>query len=113
VTWNDYEASAIRAAENQSLFRAVNDRVDELNRQASFSEVTEWVCECADPACTDRLSMTVAEYEALRKDGNTFAVAPGHEIPEVEEVVRTAERYVVVSKRSPGAEKAYALDPRS
>jgi hypothetical protein len=110
---SDDEARAVRAAENQNLFRTVNERVSDLNSAASFSEVTEWVCECADPACTERISMTVDEYEALRSDGNSFAVAHGHELIDVEDVGASTDRYLVVSKRSAGADKARRLDPRS
>lgn len=109
---SDHEARTVRAAENQSLFRTVNERVDELNRAALFSEVAEWVCECADTSCTERISMTIDEYEAIRSSGNAFAVRPGHELAEVEEVASRTERYLVVSKRSPGANTARALDPR-
>jgi hypothetical protein len=106
------DASTIRAAENQSIFRTINERVGELNQGATFSEVAEWVCECADMSCTERISMTVAEYKTLRSDGNTFAVLAGHEVPEVEQVVRRTDRYLVVSKRPPGNEIARRLDPR-
>ena len=114
MTTSDLEARTVRAAENQSLFREVNERVERLNEGfAVFSEVSEWVCECADTTCVERISMTMTEYEAIRSDGNRFAVAVGHELPDVEAVLDANDRYVVVRKFSPGAERARRLDPRS
>lgn len=108
------EMRTVRAAENQSIFRDVNERIEELNRQrAGFSDVSEWVCECAETSCTDRISMSLAEYERVRSHPNQFAVAHGHELPEVEVVVEATDRFLVVRKVGPGAEKARRLDPRS
>jgi hypothetical protein len=111
---SENEARRIRAAENQSLFREVNERVGQLHEGfAVATEIGEWLCECADTACTERITMTVSEYESMRSDSNRFAVAPGHEIPEVETVVDATERYVLVRKIGAGADTARRLDPRS
>jgi hypothetical protein len=108
------EARTLRAAENQSLFREVNERVEQLHEGFSVSrELAEWVCECMDTACTERISMTLTEYEAVRGDSNRFAIAPGHEVLDVEAVVETSERYVVVRKIGAGAARARRLDPRT
>ena len=58
--------------------------------------------------------MTVAEYERVRADPTHFAVLPGHEIPDVEDVVGRNEGFLVVRKVA-GAAAALAteLDPRS
>src|SRR5688572_9002643 len=102
-----------RAAENQSLFREVNERVEELNNSfEAFTQVGEWVCECAVETCVERIAMTMAEYRELRSDSNRFAVIPGHEIPDVERIVDRRGGYVVVSKIGVGAEVAAALDQR-
>jgi hypothetical protein len=108
------DARTVRAAENQSIFRDVNERIEELYRQHTvFSEVGEWVCECADTSCTERISMTIEEYQRIRAHPNQFAVAAGHEIPEVEVVVEATDRFLVVRKVGSGAQKARQLDPRS
>jgi hypothetical protein len=107
------EARTVRAAENQSIFRDVNERIEELNQQHGVvGGVGEWVCECADTSCTERISMTPAEYERMRAHPNRFAVAPGHVLPDVEHVVDETDRFVLVSKKGPGGEKARRLDPR-
>lgn len=111
----EHDARTIRAAENQSLFREINERIEDLSEGfAAFSEVTEWVCECADTACADRISMTISEYEDVRSEGNRFAVLPRHEVSDVEMIVGgVTGRYLVVKKIGPGADRARRLDPRS
>lgn len=108
------ETRPIRAAENQSIFRQVNERIEQLNQElALFSEVSEWVCECADASCVERISMTLEEYGRVRAEPNQFALAPGHELPDFEVVVEANDRYVTVKKIGAAAKKARQLDPRS
>jgi hypothetical protein len=75
----------------------------------------DWVCECADTSCVDRLEMTADEYEAVRKNPACFVVAPSdeHVLPDVEAVTEQSERYWVVIKIGAGGEVARSADPRS
>ena len=100
---------------NEALFREVNERLRGLNE--TFGPLTnrvELICECADPACAERISFTVREYEELRGEPDRFVVAPGHEVADVEDVVATGERWHIVRKR-PGepTKLAEATDPRA
>lgn len=98
-----------RAAKNQSLFREVNERIGELSASATQPS---FVCECTDESCDQRLPLTREEYERIRSDSNSFFVAPGHEIDEIEQVIHVAEGYVVVAKLGRGGMVADRLDPR-
>ena len=98
-----------RAAKNQSLFREVNERIEELASSASF---VEFICECANEECSELVSLTRAEYERIRSGSNRFFVIAGHELPAVEQTVETTDRYLVVSKLGAGAPVAERLDPR-
>jgi hypothetical protein len=92
---------AVRAARNQALFREVNERVQQINDAfESLLPRGDWVCECADQGCIERLSLTHEEYEAVRANGARFVVAPhmDHFFPEVEAIVERHERYWVVEK---------------
>jgi len=115
----DLDARRVRAAKNQSLLREVNERIEELayNRGSIFEDLQrsrpiDLACECLDERCTERVTMTIAEYEQIRSDSNTFFVRPGHGDLEVEEVVRDAGDYVVVAKLGAGGSVAERLDPR-
>ncbi len=103
-----------RLGSNEALFRAVNERLKDLNETFStISERFSIACECGDPTCVERISIPPAEYEALRADPTQFAIRPGHEGPTVEEVVERRGEYVVVRKH-PGepSELAERTDPR-
>ena len=95
-----------RAAKNQSLFREVNERIEEL-------AFTEFICECCLDGCEDKVSLTHSEYEEIRGHPTWFVVLPGHVDPKVEAVVFGAgDRYEVVEKVERAAEVAARLDPR-
>jgi hypothetical protein len=112
-TRTDGDADAIRAAEHQSLFREVNERIEALNQEFSrILAIGDWICECADEECFEPIALTLAEYEAIRRHPARFPVLPGHELPEVETVVEANDRYLVVEKNGPAATVAAQHDPR-
>jgi hypothetical protein len=103
-----------RAATNQSLFREVNERVEDIAKALGLQqESVDFICECAHKECPERLEMTVAEYEAVRRVPTHFAVAEGHELPDVERVVNRTSRYNVVAKFGVAGDLAMELDPRT
>lgn len=109
-----------RQTENELLFRSVNERIEELAETIAGgapagAEAWDFVCECQDKGCTERVALTVAEYEAVRAFGDRFVVAPGdaHVAPEIERVVDKSTRYWVVAKLGEPGELADAEDPRT
>jgi len=97
-----------RVGENEAIYREVNERVAELSDRFGIEqERIEFVCECGDGGCIERIALTRDEYEHVRDDPRRFATVPGHEIPDLEDVVERHERYVVVEKR-PGEPAAVA-----
>lgn len=105
------DARQKRAARNQSLFRDVNERLEEAMQELPIGQ--DLLCECADRECNEMLSLSVGEYELVRSVPTHFAIAPGHELAEVERVVTRADgRYTVVEKIEKAAEIARLLDPR-
>jgi hypothetical protein len=104
-----------RLGENEVLYREVNERVRDLQQSFALGdELVQFVCECARLDCTERISLTIAEYEHVRSDPALFALKHGHELPDVETVVEENDRFVVIRKHEGGpAELARAEDPRS
>ena len=88
-----------RVEENEQLYRDVNDRIREIS-ESFFDrwELVDFACECGRH-CRAQVRLTLDEYAEVRSDPAAFVVAPGHELPELEEGVRRHERYVVVVKR--------------
>jgi hypothetical protein len=106
---SDLELQRQRAGKNQSLFREVNERIEDLSAPALFST---FVCECMDGTCDARVSLTIEEYEQIRSNSNRFFVLPGHQVPAVETVTEGNDRYLVVAKLGAGEEIAEMFDPR-
>ena len=104
---------ARRIAENEILFREVNERVQELDARFTSPSTFEIVCECGEDTCFERIEIERGEYEAVRAAGVLFAVVPGHEAEDVERVVEQQDSYKVVEKLPEGARLAEATDPRS
>ncbi len=100
---------------NQALFREVNERLDDLNRTfATITDTVDLVCECGDARCTERITMSIRDYEALRSNPHQFAVIPGHERAGVERVLEKREGYDVVEKEAGLPQKlAETTDPRA
>jgi hypothetical protein len=103
------DARTERAGKNEAVFREVNERISDVTRQSP----AEYLCECATASCTETIQMTVAEYESVRSVPTRFAVLPGHEVPDLEEVVAQHDAFLVVRKKAGAAEVAAELDPRS
>lgn len=102
-----------RIAENDILFRQVNERIRELERDRWRAEEIDFMCECGDASCTRVIRLNVGEYERLRSDPTLFAVLPGHQIEDVEDVVETHPNYLVVKKHPETLERVADADPRS
>ena len=100
---------------NEGVFRQVNERIEEVAETLEIqSQALGLICECADENCLQSISMTRAEYEHVRSDARQFAVYPGHERADIEEVVERRKAYNVVRKSEglPG-QVAEQTDPRT
>ena len=108
------DAREQRLAKNETIFRDVNERIEEAAAaQLIDPHVFEFLCECSNIDCTLRLPLTLGAYESVRDDPAQFVVAPGHDLPEIEEVVHRTAGYQVVRKHGAAAELAENRDPRS
>src|SRR3954453_10680415 len=100
-----------RLAANEDFFRHVNEHIVEFTDK--WGGELDVVCECAHTDCAERLELTLDEYELLRKSPHRFAVLPGHEIPDVEDVVERGDRFLVVEKHGKARPLVEERDPRS
>lgn len=100
-----------KRAENEATFRDANERIRATERKLDPPlEQVPYLCECDDVACRETIRLAAPEYERVREDGATFAIAPGHSSDG--EVVERHEDYLVVRKQDGGGDVARALDPR-
>jgi hypothetical protein len=114
----DVEASLDdRRAENEALFREINERVRIMREQAGDGapadyELHDFLCECARQDCLEKLQLTHVEYERVRGEPTDFIVAPGHQVADIERTLSENERFTVVRKEGQAAEIARQRDPR-
>jgi hypothetical protein len=102
-----------RLAQNEALFREVNERVRDIATRLGDDGGYEYFCECANKDCTFRISLRLVDYEKIRSDPKQFVVRPDHFTPEVETIVLKTDAFWVVRKSGEVGAYVEQLDPRS
>jgi hypothetical protein len=102
-----------RQAQNEALYRATNREIERASEALGGGAESEFevLCECGREGCRAVLSLTVGEYDSIHARRERFLVLPGHENPEIEQVVERTERYYVVDKFGEAADIAREADP--
>ena len=87
---------------NRRLFREVNGHMRDLNERWNepIADST-WMCECANPGCSEQVGLSVPLFDWLRGEPRHYLVAPGHDLGELEEVVVAGPRFAVTRVRTP------------
>jgi len=105
-----------RLAENEALFREVNERTQAVNqmwsRAAGDEPPFQIVCECGHADCSVPLHVSPALYESVREHGARFLVASGHELPDVERILERHDELLVIEKTGASKPIAERFDPR-
>jgi signal transduction histidine kinase len=90
-----------RLAFTETIFRDVNERLRRapiVADGAAPDDVRAFVCECSDLACAQVVYVRFDDYRRVRGSTSTFMVAPGHDTPEIENVIEQADHFHVVEK---------------
>jgi hypothetical protein len=102
-----------RKGGNEAWFREVNERLEERAvDKTTSSESFEIVCECAREECTERIAISIAEYEAVRMSPTAFVVLTGHIDPTCERLVSSTGGFEVVEKFGDAGRVAEIENPR-
>ena len=88
-----------QAALNEAVARDLNEGIEAAHEEAGREGYVPMLCECGKTDCEHVVPMTLDEYEAVREDPHRFAVAPDHQVVQIERVVDDAGRFLVVEKR--------------
>ena len=106
--WRDQETR------NEAAFRDRNEWTRRENeRFATRAATFAIVCECGDAGCQAPISLTIAEYEAVRAYATRFVVAPNHEDPESDVLIGEHADFTVVEKITAMARRIIReTDPR-
>ena len=90
--WREQEAR------NEAEFRDRNETTLNANQSSVDAGPVTFVCECGDATCVAPITLTLLEYESVRRYATRFAIAPNHENPEAEFVVDELALFAVVDK---------------
>lgn len=103
-----------RIALNQATFREANERIGVAAEVYAVDIPIPFICECADPTCSEIVRLALSEYEEVRSDPRHFLNVPGHQAAAQGAAAVVAERegYVIAEKIGHAGEIAEALDKR-
>ena len=105
---------AERIARNESEFRDLNENLEaNVHRGRPHNDFAGFVCECGDQECESIIRLDLSVYESIREDSKLFFVVPGHEAPDVEDVVDEHDGYRVVRKHDDVAQTVHHTHPRT
>ena len=90
----------------------VNERIEQLNERWKHEGGDGILCECGHPGCMEKIEITAAAYERVRRFPTRFLVKPGHATAGSERIVEQTYDYLVVEKVGHAAQTAIQLDPR-
>lgn len=93
-----------RVARNEVLFQEVNRQIEKLEETLGQRETLGLLCECSKKHCLEGVEVEVVVYQRVRSNPLLFFLVPGHEDPQVEEVVKRNKGFVVVEKTGRAAE---------
>lgn len=97
---------------HQVLLREVNERIEQLNGKWESEGADGILCECGHPGCLEKIVITPAAYERVRRSSTYFLVKAGHATAGSERIVEQADGYLVVEKIGDAAQMAIDLDSR-
>ena len=102
-----------RLARNEAVHRVFNESLEAFQTKLAGTQILAgFVCECGDPDCVDIVKMGIGRYEKIRHNPRLFLVRPGHEIPDIEDIVNREDGFLVVRKHDNLADIARETDPR-
>ncbi len=93
---------AVEREQAQGVLREVNDAMRRLNAALAGADLmADWVCECGDALCLERIALTLDQYDRVRAHRDQFAVFPTveHVAESFEAVTMRTDRFWVVQKR--------------
>src|SRR5438045_9637843 len=89
-----------RREQNELLFRAVNEKLRELNVEFEgfANEMAVFVCECDQIECMAQIELGVEAFDAICAEPFRYVVVPGHEAGGAVRVIDHSSAYVVVEQ---------------
>jgi ANTAR domain-containing protein len=90
-----------RIVQTEEFFRQINDLMARNGRR----DGQVYICECANPYCNVTMDVTDEDITTLHSMPGYYLILPGHEIPDVEQVVQKTATYTIVTKDGTAGER--------
>jgi hypothetical protein len=103
---------AERVALIEAAFRIANERMAAWEEVPADAEEL-FFCECSKLDCRQKVPMTSALYETVRSQSQWFLIMPGHEVPDLEEVVQRGDAHWIIEKPELVGDIVRGTDPRT
>jgi len=87
-----------RVAKNEIAAGDVNEAIDDERASEGGPGPRWFVCECAHADCAELVDVGASTYHEVRRYPRRFIVLPGHEEPDIEQIVEAHAAYLVVEK---------------
>ena len=101
-----------RLAQNEALFREVNERVEAVAHRLGPASRTSSSASARTPTAPSESCSHWPPTSASASDPKQFVVLPDHYTPEIEDLVVEEDSYWVVRKSGDAGEYVEHLDPR-
>jgi hypothetical protein len=106
--------TAERIARNEATFRDANEQINRAALKHEMRAPVPFVCECAEPGCTDIVRVSLSDYERVRSRPTWFLCRGGHEAAHADDaIVEHRDGWIIVEKRGRAGEVAAELYDRS
>jgi hypothetical protein len=90
-----------RIVQTEEFYRQINDLIARNGRR----DGQVYMCECANPYCNVTMDVTDEDITTLHSVPGYYLILPGHEIPEVEQVVQQTATYTIVTNDGTAGER--------
>lgn len=85
---------------NEATQRLENDRARRtLINILESADLIDFICECSDDTCEERIALTNRQFIELHKSAKEFVVKPNHETVAIETVIAKTDDYYIVRKK--------------
>jgi hypothetical protein len=102
-----------RIASIEGAGRVVNEEIVRQWGELADGGRALFRCECGIGACVEGVWLPHGVYEGVRQDPMLFLIRPGHDLPDVEEIVERGDGYAIVRTSEEVRHIAEQTDPRS
>jgi hypothetical protein len=83
-----------RVIQTEEFFRRVNQAI----AQHAPSDAKAYICECANPYCSEMIELSSEDIQVLHSQPGFYVILTGHVLPDFEQVVQATASYTIVTK---------------